>query len=86
MPSARVHTAAPACPVQQHRAGSDALPTSQPRLITVAVIKELVIRMMFFKSGFHPAITGELNAVPANSSSSGMYGKGWHVGLGRESK
>lgn len=42
--------------------------------------------MMFIVSGFHQAITGKLNAVPANSSNSGIYGNGWCVGLGREGK
>lgn len=44
------------------------------------------MRMMFFMSGFHQTITGKLNAVPANSSSSGMHGNGQRVGLGRESR
>ncbi|KAK4824656.1 hypothetical protein QYF61_017029 [Mycteria americana] len=39
VPSTRVHTGVPACPVQQHRNSSDALAICQPRHITIAVIK-----------------------------------------------
>ncbi|KAK4826180.1 hypothetical protein QYF61_006042 [Mycteria americana] len=39
VPSTRVHTGVPACPVQQHRNSSDALAICQPRHIAIAVIK-----------------------------------------------
>ncbi|KAK4810869.1 hypothetical protein QYF61_008841 [Mycteria americana] len=39
VPSTRVHTGVPACPVQQHRNSSDALAICQPRRIAIAVIK-----------------------------------------------
>ncbi|GAB0190594.1 interleukin-18-binding protein [Grus japonensis] len=39
VPSTRVHTGAPACPVLQHGNRSDALAICQPRRITIAVIK-----------------------------------------------
>ncbi|KAK4807128.1 hypothetical protein QYF61_018469 [Mycteria americana] len=39
VPSTRVHTRVPACPVQQHRNSSDALAICQPRRKAIAVIK-----------------------------------------------
>ncbi|KAK4810505.1 hypothetical protein QYF61_004285 [Mycteria americana] len=39
VPSTRVHSRVPACPVQQHRNSSDALAICQPRHMAIAVIK-----------------------------------------------
>ncbi|GAB0209324.1 hypothetical protein GRJ2_003398100 [Grus japonensis] len=39
VPSTRVHTGVPACPVQHYRNSSDALAICQPRRIAIAVIK-----------------------------------------------
>lgn len=80
VPSARVPPVAPACPVRQCSAGSDALPTLPAQAHQCGYYQSVprhsrkVIRIMFFMSGFHQTITGKLNAVPADNRHSGMHG------------
>ncbi|KAK4806764.1 hypothetical protein QYF61_005560 [Mycteria americana] len=72
VPSTRVHSGVPACPVQQHRNSSDALAICQPRRMAIAVIK-------MFPGTAHtnpkhspiPAATKKINSVSAETRTKG---------------